>query len=173
MRATAFSFIAFAAFLATSVVGQESERRVVMRNWKFEWTVIESGDASFSIVKTDDVLYTLLRSGGFGIRSIRLSPVQAAQIARPLWNTDRELRALRTIAEQKNESARKQVDVEGGIVVIYVFDPTRGGTVRVAREGSFMSDVVLSVTEAEALAQKMRHAVQLSQAVDAKIRPNE
>jgi hypothetical protein len=39
------------------------EREVRIRNWTFEWTVAESGDTSFEIVKTDDTLYILLRSG--------------------------------------------------------------------------------------------------------------
>lgn len=39
------------------------EREVRIRNWTFEWTVAESGGASFEKARTDDTLYIRLRSG--------------------------------------------------------------------------------------------------------------
>lgn len=166
------SLVAIAASIILSeATAQQVKQPVRIRNWEFAWTVVEIGDASFKIVKTDDTLYAQL-TGGI-MSSLRLTPQQAANVAPLLWNTEKQLRVLKRVAEQKNEKASKRVDIEGGIQVVYTYNPKQGGRVYVADKRSFILRVGFTVTEAETLAEKMEQAVALAEAVDVKIRPNE
>ena len=165
--------IVITAIVLPSVSAQETGRRVRIRNWEFEWKVVESGNATFKIIKTDDILYTSLTAGMMGMSRVRLTPQQAERVASLLWDTDKQLRVLKGVAEQKNEKVRKKVNADGDIQVVYAYDPKLGGRVYVAEEQSFMLDVGFSVSEAEALAGKMENAVALCITVDTKIKPND
>jgi hypothetical protein len=172
-QTTFFAAIALIVIMASSVVAQEANRRVRIRNWEFEWKVVESGSVSFRIVKTDDALYTRITAGLTGMNSIRLTPEQSVRIAPLLWDAGKQLRVLKGVAEQKNEAARKKVDIEGKIEVLYVYDPDQGGRVYVSEEQSFILGVGFNVSEAETLAGKMEQAAALCKVVDTKVRPND
>ena len=154
-------------------IAQDSGRPIRIRNWEFEWTVVESGDAVMRVVKTDETIYVRLASGSFGMSSVRLTPQQAQNVAPLLWDSDQQFKALKGVAEEKNETARKKVATEGGINVTYTYDPKHGGRVYVSEENAFMLDVGFDVSEAEALAEKLEQATTLCEAVDARVRPND
>jgi len=174
---TRATLAAVAATVVTSatLTAQDAARSIKMRNWEFKWEVVKIGFVSFTIVKTHDALYTSL-SNVFE-KGIRLTPQQAASVALLLRDTDKQLQVLRKASEKTDTTAEEEVQVAEDTEVCYVYEPKQGGHVSVMEKTSpslFSGNTLrLSVTKAEAIAEKMADAVELCKMVDAKIMPND
>lgn len=127
-------------------------------DYEFTWKAARSGNATFSIVKTQDDTSTVL-TGVIG--SVRMSPADAEAISAVLAKVD--------AVHAKIKGTDKEETIKVGKYVVFHKMSEGSFMTMVTGEGSIDIGATIDRAEAKAMAKAMKRAKKMAALVDAKV----
>jgi hypothetical protein len=149
----------------TSLAAQEDGgEEFIIDNWDFSWRVMEMGDVSLRIEKSDEKLVVAIVRD---YRGLRFAPDDAELLAPALEKTDSYFKQMRG-----SDDASESIEV-GKYKVGFQQSAKYGFSVTISEVESFMgSPILLSRQEANAIVPHLKKARAMASFVDRKILPD-
>ncbi|NLG65679.1 MAG: hypothetical protein GX537_08760 [Actinobacteria bacterium] len=133
-----------------------------IEKWWFQWTVVEMGDTTLAMIKTNDSDFVLIKSG---FDSLRLTGAEAELIGAALGETDAVYARLR------GPGSSEETRAVGEYTVRFSKDEKSGFMVSIAEGGLFGESVLLWREQALAVAPHMQKARVMLAVVSQRVRP--